>query len=1181
MGEDILVGAPYDDTGSTDAGAVYVFDGETGDLIRTITNPSPNPYDYFGYSVAAVGTDIVVGAPYDDTGGTDAGAVYVFDGETGNLLYTVARPTPNAGDFFGYSVAAAETGIVVGAPARGETGIGKAYLFDLGGSGATLRQTFVSSQNGDRFGHSVAAAGSNIVIGAPWYNAGGQFRAGAAYLFDQEGDLLCTIANPNPGAYDYFGYSLAAADTKIAVGAQWDEDAGAVHLFALEIDEGTGEATCELLRTLNPAPWGGFGTSLTAFGSDFLVGAPWAGETEGGIVYLIDGDSFETLQTFEGSGAFGYSVAAVGVNILVSAPFGDGAAYVFVGEESRVPSVTLEAGHDLDGMVVRPAGRVDGGKADFVITAEDASAAQYGTYLVFGETLSEGVLELESTATHLDMTAMKGVGDLNRDGFDDVGAAVFEASDALEGDAQVQHQVVQVFFGKDDAADRFGSIPLYPDLVFEPDVFKTPDGALDPFVFAGVGFVAESDDTVVIDSGQAVVSTTGPWTVDGAVQSGEAREAELSFTWLFQGLDPDRSYNLRVSIPAAGDLNFALSRLARYEVSGDSLKTVLFDQQQAADLASQEIPTFYHLGTFRPDSEGNIRVTLKPEPISWPHPEALKDLTSGLPEDAFTGAPDENSASLGSGTVTYDFGDALVLDRDGADFLVYAPGSNLPTGDDPFALVDVLVSADGMNFMSVKASEQTLTGANGAVELGFASGQSATSVLTAAGTPSGGGITSFALTTDGVFAVTVNTDTYMVFLPRVGEAGTVDNLDLQGLVNDLNAAFASAPGTLGGNLGDVVSARASADGRLELYALNGTDTLEVTVLETAPQAVRAYSLDGSGLGAVRYIRIQGSEDAGEPGSGGLNVDAVAALQVAPAGSLVAGALELVEQGADLLVAEPQSGRSMVYLGHPLETVTPGDDPGEAPGPAKAAQPFRFEMATPLVTNGGSDAAQAGISLLDISPQAGDAFAFEGSASNELLSLSQPIGDINGDGADDLMLAGAEYAYILLGPVDLSGIENVAEAAAFSIDLSDLGQPAVRMGDVDGDGFSDLMFARSEGAQTIITVINGRGGLQWPRLLDNDSLGTLPAKNLYTITINSPAFGNADASLHALNWDGDGKADILVVSNQPVAGTVGYVFSGADLIAAQQNGQVLTQSNAAKRFTLSSDDSAGSPWQPSF
>ena len=48
-------------------------------LITTYTNPTPATVDFFGRSVAAVGSDrVLIGAYSDDTGETDAGAAYVF-----------------------------------------------------------------------------------------------------------------------------------------------------------------------------------------------------------------------------------------------------------------------------------------------------------------------------------------------------------------------------------------------------------------------------------------------------------------------------------------------------------------------------------------------------------------------------------------------------------------------------------------------------------------------------------------------------------------------------------------------------------------------------------------------------------------------------------------------------------------------------------------------------------------------------------------------------------------------------------------------------------------------------------------------------------------------------------------------------------------------------------------------
>src|SRR5688572_18010905 len=74
-----VAAAPYDDTGAPDAGVVKVFESTTGALLHVLANPGPASGDNFGNSVAISGTRVVVGAPYDDTGATDAGSVYVYD----------------------------------------------------------------------------------------------------------------------------------------------------------------------------------------------------------------------------------------------------------------------------------------------------------------------------------------------------------------------------------------------------------------------------------------------------------------------------------------------------------------------------------------------------------------------------------------------------------------------------------------------------------------------------------------------------------------------------------------------------------------------------------------------------------------------------------------------------------------------------------------------------------------------------------------------------------------------------------------------------------------------------------------------------------------------------------------------------------------------------------------------
>lgn len=73
-----MIGALDDNSGATEAGAVYLFSTNRV-LLTTITNPTPALEDHFGYAVAAVGNDrIFVGAWGDNTGSNNAGAAYLF-----------------------------------------------------------------------------------------------------------------------------------------------------------------------------------------------------------------------------------------------------------------------------------------------------------------------------------------------------------------------------------------------------------------------------------------------------------------------------------------------------------------------------------------------------------------------------------------------------------------------------------------------------------------------------------------------------------------------------------------------------------------------------------------------------------------------------------------------------------------------------------------------------------------------------------------------------------------------------------------------------------------------------------------------------------------------------------------------------------------------------------------------
>ena len=77
----------------------------------------------------------------------------------------------------------------------------------------------------DYFGNSVAISDTKIVVGAYLDDDRGS-DSGSAYIFKTDGTYVTKITAPDGAAYDYFGNSVAISDTKIVVGARYDDDRG-------------------------------------------------------------------------------------------------------------------------------------------------------------------------------------------------------------------------------------------------------------------------------------------------------------------------------------------------------------------------------------------------------------------------------------------------------------------------------------------------------------------------------------------------------------------------------------------------------------------------------------------------------------------------------------------------------------------------------------------------------------------------------------------------------------------------------------------------------------------------------------------------------------------------------------------------------------------------------------------
>ncbi len=237
---DVAVGAPNENPlGSpADCGRVYIFNGYTGALLRTLASPNQQANGGFGTSIAAIPDlngdgrgDLVVGALFEHLGVSPdrCGRAYVYSGATGALLFTLVSPQQQLEGTFGNSVAGVPDAngdgkgdILVGAPyekvGNNPDASGRAYLFS-GANGTLLRQFAAGSPvENDVFGFSIAGCSDlngdsrgDIIIGSKAKTVpGSPARAGRVYIYSgSTGAFLKFYASPNQEADGEFGAAVA------------------------------------------------------------------------------------------------------------------------------------------------------------------------------------------------------------------------------------------------------------------------------------------------------------------------------------------------------------------------------------------------------------------------------------------------------------------------------------------------------------------------------------------------------------------------------------------------------------------------------------------------------------------------------------------------------------------------------------------------------------------------------------------------------------------------------------------------------------------------------------------------------------------------------------------------------------------------------------------------------------
>lgn len=214
-----IVGALCDDPEEAliETGAAYVFDADNGTLIHRLTASNQGDRARFGSSVAGAPNRVLVGASWNNSIEYREGAVYIFDLSTGEQLMMLVPSDASPGMEFGFSMAAEGGRVVVGAhyDSRVQNQQGSAYIFDIA-TGAELARLRPgnSSYAGSQFGEAVALQGSNAVIGAIYDLANGRSR-GTAYLFNSSTPTLEVAPSPlvagESATFDLFNLAPDAA----------------------------------------------------------------------------------------------------------------------------------------------------------------------------------------------------------------------------------------------------------------------------------------------------------------------------------------------------------------------------------------------------------------------------------------------------------------------------------------------------------------------------------------------------------------------------------------------------------------------------------------------------------------------------------------------------------------------------------------------------------------------------------------------------------------------------------------------------------------------------------------------------------------------------------------------------------------------------------------------------------
>lgn len=313
------------------------------------------PGDRFGHAVSIDGSLAAVGARSDFNPNGKAGSAYVFDLVNGVQVRKFIASDGATGDDFGWSVSMCDGLLAVGALRHddGGTDAGAVYLYDVpSGQLQEFAKLAPDDQtSGQNFGASVLVTADAVYVGAP----GDQSDKGAVYVFDRTGRQIDKIVADGGVERDFLGHSLAVSSDLIITGAPGNDDFGLNTGYVYVFDRRTGAQLGGLISD-DAFSSANFGRSLALSGTTAYVGAPRSAHLgiSPGAVYVFDCLELTQLDKWVASDGikgvtdrFGQSVAMFGEIVIIGAPKAN-AAYIFDTDGNQVTKLFPQFGFPDD-----------------------------------------------------------------------------------------------------------------------------------------------------------------------------------------------------------------------------------------------------------------------------------------------------------------------------------------------------------------------------------------------------------------------------------------------------------------------------------------------------------------------------------------------------------------------------------------------------------------------------------------------------------------------------------------------------------------------------------------------------------------------------------------------------------------------------------------------------------------